>query len=53
MHAWLCTEPTGVEALKWTELPTPAPGPGEVLIKIEAASLNFPQVIFSLGTAPE
>jgi len=45
MHAWLCTEPTGVEALKWTELPTPAPGPGEVLIKIEAASLNFPDLL--------
>ena len=45
MHAWLCTEPTGVEALKWTELPTPAPGPGEVLIKIEASSLNFPDLL--------
>ena len=27
MHAWLCTNPTGVEALAWTELPTPTPQP--------------------------
>lgn len=45
MHAWLCTDPTGVEALKWTELPTPAPKAGEVLIEIHAASLNFPDLL--------
>lgn len=45
MHAWLCTQPTGVEALAWTEMPTPAPGPGEVLIEIQAASLNFPDLL--------
>ena len=45
MHAWLCTEPTGVEALKWTQLPTPVPGPGQVLIEIKAASLNFPDLL--------
>lgn len=42
MHAWLCENPTGVDALTWKELPTPAPGPGQVLIEIRAASLNFP-----------
>ena len=45
MHAWLCTTPTGVDALAWTELPTPTPGPGEVLIEIRAASLNFPDLL--------
>ena len=45
MHAWLCTEPTGVDALKGTEWPTPAPGAGEVLIEIKAASLNFPDLL--------
>ncbi|GAA3993980.1 NADPH:quinone oxidoreductase family protein [Comamonas faecalis] len=45
MHAWLCTQPTGVDALTWTELPTPAPAAGEVLIEIEAASLNFPDLL--------
>lgn len=45
MHAWLCTQPTGVDALEWTELPTPSPSAKEVLIKIEAASLNFPDIL--------
>ena len=25
MFAWQCTDPTGVENLSWTELPTPQP----------------------------
>ena len=45
MHAWLCENPTGIEALTWKELPTPAPKPGEVLIAIRAASLNFPDLL--------
>jgi NADPH2:quinone reductase len=45
MHAWLCTNPTGVDNLAWTELPTPEPKAGEVLIEIKAASLNFPDLL--------
>src|SRR5688572_20591437 len=45
MHAWLCENPTGVDALTWKELPTPTPGPGQVLIEIKAASLNFPDLL--------
>ena len=45
MHAWLCENPTGVDALSWTELPTPQPKAGEVLIEIKAASLNFPDLL--------
>lgn len=45
MHAWLCENPTGVDALTWKELPTPAPKAQEVLVKIEAASLNFPDLL--------
>ena len=45
MHAWLCENPVGVDALTWKELPTPTPGPGQVLIQIEAASLNFPDLL--------
>lgn len=45
MHAWLCTNPIGVEALAWTELPDPAPKAGEVLVEIRAASLNFPDLL--------
>ena len=42
MHAWICQDPVGVDALSWAELPQPEPKPGEVLIAIKAASLNFP-----------
>lgn len=45
MKAWICDNPTGVEALTWQERPTPAPGPGEVRVRIEAASLNFPDLL--------
>ena len=45
MHAWLCENPVGVEALQWKELPTPQPGAGEVLVEIKAASLNFPDLL--------
>ena len=45
MHAWLCENPTGVDALSWKDLPTPVPGAGEVLIEIKAASLNFPDLL--------
>ena len=45
MHAWLCENPTGVDALTWKELPQPEPGPGQVRIRIEAASLNFPDLL--------
>jgi NADPH2:quinone reductase len=45
MHAWLCENPVGVDALQWKELPTPAPGAGEVLVEIKAASLNFPDLL--------
>lgn len=45
MHAWLCTNPTGVENLQWQELPTPQPAKGEVLVRIHAASLNFPDLL--------
>jgi NADPH2:quinone reductase len=45
MHAWLCNNPVGVEELVWTELPTPSPKVGEVLLEIRAASLNFPDLL--------
>ena len=45
MHAWLCENPVGVDALNWKEIPTPVPQSGQVLIRIEAASLNFPDLL--------
>lgn len=45
MQAWLCENPIGVEALRWTTLPTPEPGPGQVRVAVRAASLNFPDLL--------
>jgi NADPH2:quinone reductase len=45
MHAWLCDNPVGVQALRWTELPTPVPTAGQACIEIRAASLNFPDLL--------
>ena len=38
MHAWLCEDPSGVDALTWKEIPTPRPKAGEVLYYREGAS---------------
>jgi NADPH2:quinone reductase len=45
----------GPEALKYIDQPTPQPGPGEVLVKLEAIGVNFIDVYFRNGTykAPE
>lgn len=45
MHAWLCDNPIGPKALKWTELPTPEPQAGEVRVAVRCASLNFPDLL--------
>ena len=45
MHAWLCENPIGPEALEWKDLPTPEPQAGEVRVAIRAASLNFPDLL--------
>lgn len=45
MHAWICDNPIGVDALTWKEVPTPEPQAGEVRVRIKAASLNFPDLL--------
>src|SRR3954463_12604994 len=39
----------GPEVMKWEDVPTPEPGPGEALIKHEAVGLNFIDVYFRTG----
>jgi putative PIG3 family NAD(P)H quinone oxidoreductase len=46
------TEPGGPEVLKAATRPTPAPGPGEVLIKVAAAGINGPDVYQRKGLYP-
>jgi len=40
MHALLVRRFGGPEVVEYAQLPVPVPGPGEVLLKVEAASLN-------------
>ena len=41
--------PGGPEVMKWEDVPTPEPGPGEVLIKQSAVGLNYIDVYFRTG----
>jgi NADPH:quinone reductase-like Zn-dependent oxidoreductase len=41
MRALQVTEPWGLDQLKVVELPDPTPGPGEVLVRMRAVSLNY------------
>ena len=42
----------GPEVLRLEDVPTPAPGPGQVLVKVEAAGLNFIDVYHRTGLYP-
>lgn len=39
----------GPEVLELTDLPKPHPGPGQVLVKVEAAGLNFADILYVAG----
>lgn len=39
----------GPEVLRYEEAPDPAPGPGEVLIRVRAAGVNFADTMFTQG----
>lgn len=45
MKAMLSTAPDGPESLEWTELPTPEPKKGQLLVRIRAAGVNFPDTL--------
>jgi NADPH2:quinone reductase len=47
MRAWVQEELGGPMALK--EVPEPVPGPGEVLLEVEAVGLNFADHLMRLG----
>ena len=40
------------DALKATKVPTPKPGPGELLIRVKAAGVNRPDIIQRMGFYP-
>jgi len=52
MRAIQMTETGGPEVLVLRELPTPTPGPGQALIKIEASGVNFIDIYLREGRYP-
>ncbi|MFZ5835147.1 MAG: NAD(P)H-quinone oxidoreductase [Pseudomonadota bacterium] len=52
MRAIAITQPGGPEVLQPVTLPTPTPGPGEVLIEVAAAGVNRPDVMQRQGFYP-
>lgn len=56
MKALLCTRYGGPADLSITDIPDPAPGPGEAVVKVHAAALNFFDTLIIAGkyqTKPE
>jgi NADPH2:quinone reductase len=49
MRAIRIQEHGEADVLRWEEIATPAPGPGEALVKIEACGVNFIDIYFRRG----
>ena len=49
MKAALCTSLEGPDAIEVVDLPNPAPGPGEVVVHVNAAALNFLDTLITRG----
>jgi NADPH2:quinone reductase len=45
MKAVLCKQYGPPQSLTFEDLPSPQPGPGEVVVSVKAASVNFPDVL--------
>ena len=52
MHAITVPQPGGPENIRWTEVPTPEPGPGEVLVRTIAAGVNRADLLQRQGHYP-
>lgn len=50
MQALLCTELGSAAKLSVREVADPTPGPGQVVLDVEAAGLNFPDTLIIQGT---
>ena len=52
MYAVTIPEPGGPDVLRWTEVPDPEPGPGEVLIDVHASAVNRADLLQRQGFYP-
>jgi NADPH2:quinone reductase len=54
MTCWQVTAPgEPLDVMTLAEVPVPVPGPGEVLVEVWSAALNFPDVLLARGTYQE
>jgi putative PIG3 family NAD(P)H quinone oxidoreductase len=49
MYAVTITEPGGPDVMRWTEVPDPEPGPGEVVVDIHASAVNRADILQRQG----
>ncbi|MGD2103343.1 MAG: NADPH:quinone oxidoreductase family protein [Acidimicrobiia bacterium] len=49
MRALICYDYSGIDGLRLGELPDPEPGPGELLIAVEAVSVSFADTLMVKG----
>lgn len=49
MRALICDDYGGIDSLRVGELPDPSPGPGSVLLKVEAAAVSFADTLMVSG----
>jgi putative PIG3 family NAD(P)H quinone oxidoreductase len=52
MRAITITAPGGPEVMRWTEVPDPVPGPGEVLVRVAATAVNRADLLQRKGFYP-
>ena len=45
MFSWQVVENLGIEGLVQVDIPTPLPKPGELLVKVEVAALNYSDLL--------
>jgi len=45
MRALLSTAPGGPDTLQLSDVPSPTPGPGDLLVRVRAAAINYPDVL--------
>jgi hypothetical protein len=53
MKTWQLTASTGAGALKLTEQAEPKPGPGQVVVRVRATSLNYRDLIVAMAPVGE
>ena len=50
MRAWqVASTASRPTCWRWSRSPIPEPGPGQVLVRVRAAALNFPDVLLCRG----